>query len=138
MNKIFSAFKISLRALRAHKVRTALAVLGVMIGMIGVIVVFSAGEGINSLVVGQIESFGAESIQTEIKVPSNKTGGESERQSGMALMTGVQITTLTLDDMDAIKKLPNVKNGYGAFQRFDCNHEYIAFRFIMFQHGVLW
>jgi len=113
MNNILVAFKIGLKALSAHKVRTGLAVLGVMIGMTSIIIVFSAGAGLDNLIIGQIESYGAESIQTEIKVPSNKTGSASEQQSGMALMSGVQVTTLTLDDMEAVKKLSNVKNGYG-------------------------
>ncbi|MFC1751691.1 ABC transporter permease [Patescibacteria group bacterium] len=111
---IFKTFKIASRALGAHKVRTGLAILGVTIGMASIIVVFSAGEGINNLVLGQIESFGADAIQTELKVPSSKTGYESEQQSAFNLLTGVQVTTLTLDDAEAIKKLPNIKNAYGA------------------------
>jgi len=113
-NMFLSAFKIALGALKANKVRTGLAVLGVMIGMASVIIVFSAGEGIKGLIMGQIESFGAEAIQTEVKIPSSKKGYASEMQSGAGLATGVQVTTLTLDDKDAIMKLPNVKDGYGA------------------------
>ena len=51
MSSIFSAFKIAFRALSAQKIRTGLAVLGVMVGMTSVIIVFSAGEGIRGLVV---------------------------------------------------------------------------------------
>jgi len=113
MSNILSAFKIGLKALGAHKVRTGLAVLGVMIGITSIIIVFSAGAGLDNLISGQIESYGAESIQTEIKVPSSKTGSASEQHSGVALMSGVQVTTLTLDDMEAVKKLSNIKSGYG-------------------------
>lgn len=109
-----STFRIAIKALSAHKVRTGLAVLGVMIGMASIIIVFSAGEGINNLVMGQIESFGAETIQTEVKIPSNKKGFASEMQSGAGLVTGVQVTTLTLDDMKYMLRLPNIRDGYGA------------------------
>lgn len=115
MNKIFlSAFKIAFQALRAHKVRTGLAVLGVMIGIIAVIIVFSAGEGLNSLISGQIESFGSDIIETEIKVPNNKKGFASEQQSGISLLLGTQITTLTLNDMKDINKLSNIQDSYGV------------------------
>ncbi|MCF7835601.1 MAG: ABC transporter permease [Candidatus Marinimicrobia bacterium] len=109
-----STFKIAFRALSGHKIRTGLAVLGVMIGMASIIIVFSAGEGINSLVMGQIESFGAETIQTEVKIPSSKTGIASEQQSASSLMMGVQVTTLTLDDLKYMLRLPNIYGGYGA------------------------
>ena len=110
-----STIQISLRAMRANKVRTGLTVLGMVIGIASVIIVFSAGEGVNGLILGQIESFGGSDIvETEIKVPSSKQGGGSEIQSGTNLAMGVQITTLTLDDMEDIDRLPNVKKSYAG------------------------
>lgn len=100
--------------MRANKMRTALTLLGLVIGIMTVIIVFAAGEGIRGLVLGQIESFGTDTIYTEVKVPSNKTGSAGDNQSGNAQASGVQVTTLTLDDMEAFKKLPNVGLGYGA------------------------
>jgi len=112
--RIFSTFKIALKSLTSNKTRTGLAILGVTIGMASVIIVFSAGNGIDSLILGQVESFGADTIQVEIKVPSTKKGYASEQQSAANLAQGVQITTLTLDDIDELSKLTNVRNGYGA------------------------
>ena len=101
--------------MRANKLRTALTVLGIMIGIASVIIVYSAGEGINSLIVGQIESFGGtDLIETEIKVPSTKQGGGSETQSATNLAMGVQVTTLSLDDMDDINKLPLINRSYAG------------------------
>ncbi len=111
---IFSSVKTSLKLMRANKMRTALTLLGLVIGIMTVIIVFSAGEGIRGLVLGQVESFGTNTIYTEIKVPSNKPGAAGDNQSGSAQASGVQVTTLTLDDMAAVDKLPNVINGYGA------------------------
>jgi len=98
----------------ANKVRTGLTVLGMVIGIASVIIVFSAGEGINSLVLGQIESFGSsDMIETEIKVPStSKQTGEAE--AGMNMAMGVQVTTLTLDDMEDINEIPNIIDGYAG------------------------
>lgn len=107
-------FKISLQGLKANKLRTFLTVLGVVIGIAAIIMVFSAGEAVRGLIVGEVESFGTDIIQTEIKIPSNKKGAQAEQESATGLATGVQVTTLTLDDMEDVKGLPNVVDGYGA------------------------
>ncbi|MFC1756945.1 ABC transporter permease [Patescibacteria group bacterium] len=112
MSKIIVSFKIALRSLGAHKIRTGLAVLGVTIGMASIIIVFSAGEGVSNMIMGQIEAFGADVIQTEVKIPSSKKGTASEMQSGAGLLTGIQVTTLTVDDMEEVIKLQNIIDGY--------------------------
>ncbi len=111
---IFPTIQIALRAMRANKVRTGLTVLGMVIGITSVIIVFSAGEGINSLILGEIEAFGgSDMIETEIKVPSTQKQ-TSEVQAGMNLAMGVQVTTLTLDDMEDVNNIPNVIDGYAG------------------------
>lgn len=100
--------------MRANKARTALTLLGLVIGIMTVIIVYAAGEGIRSLVIGQVESFGTDTVYTEIKVPSNKTGSASDSNSNNAIASGVQVTTLTNDDMEALSTLPNIKKGYSA------------------------
>lgn len=100
--------------MRANKARTSLTLLGLVIGIMTVIIVFAAGEGIRGLVLGQIESFGTDTVITEIKVPTTKTGSAGESESGNAQASGVQVTTLTVDDMEAVEKLPNINKGYAA------------------------
>jgi putative ABC transport system permease protein len=102
-------------ALKTNKVRTALTVLGVVIGISSVIIVYSAGEGINGLIMSEVESFGgSDMVETEIKVPSTKQGAGSEVQSGTNLAMGVQVTTLTLEDMEDINDLKLVKDSYAG------------------------
>lgn len=113
---IASSIQLSLRSMRANKVRTALTVLGIMIGISAVIIVYSAGEGIRSLIMGQVESFGTDILETEIKIPSNKKGIAADSQSGSAIAQGVQITTLKLKDMEAVDKLANIKESYSGLQ----------------------
>jgi len=111
---LVSTTKTALKAMYANKVRTFLTVLGMVIGIASVIIVFSAGEGINSLIVGQIASFGSsDMIETEIKVPSTSKQ-TSDVASGMNMAMGVQVTTLTVEDMEDIKKLPNIIDGYAG------------------------
>jgi putative ABC transport system permease protein len=103
----------------ANKLRTGLTVLGIVIGVASVIIVYSAGEGIYNLLLGQIESFGTNIIETEIKVPSNKKGGEAEQESAMSLAGGTQITTLKIEDLEDLNKLSNISGGYAAIMSQD-------------------
>ncbi len=111
---IISSIKNSFQLMRANKARTALTLLGLVIGIMTVIIVYAAGEGIRSLVIGQVESFGTDTVYTEIKVPSNKTGTAGDNNSNSAIASGVQVTTLTNEDMEKITTLPNIKKGYAA------------------------
>jgi len=112
---LWSILKISLRSIKANKIRTGLTVLGIVIGIASVIIVYSAGEGISGLVYAQVESFGGtDLIETEVKAPTGKKGLAAERQSAIAIAQGAQITTLTLKDLADVSQLPNIKNAYAA------------------------
>lgn len=114
-NNITASLESAFIAFRTNKVRSALAVLGVTIGIASIIVVFAAGEGVRGLISEQVESFGADVVQAEIKVPSSKVGIAGETQSAISLLQGAQVTTMTLDDLEDILELPNVVNGFGLF-----------------------
>src|SRR3989344_5110698 len=107
----FSTLKIALVALRRNKVRTALTVLGIVIGISAVITVMSAGKGIKGFIVQQVETFGTDIIEVEIKVPSTS---HTSTENAMGQATGIEITTLKLEDDEAIRKLPNIKNSYAG------------------------
>ncbi len=109
MNK--NAFKIAWKALAINKVRTFLSVLGVVIGIAVVIVVVSAGEGIKNFVLGQLEVFGTNFIEIEVKVPNVS---KTSTQNAGGIVSGISITTLTEDDAKAIKNLSNIEDVYAA------------------------
>jgi len=111
---ILQSMKIAFHSLKSNMARSSLTVLGVVIGIASVIIVYSAGEGIRDLIMSQVESFGTDIIEAEIKVPTGKKGAAGEQQSGAAIAQGVQVTTLTLGDMEEINKLANVKNSYAG------------------------
>jgi ABC-type antimicrobial peptide transport system permease subunit len=110
MRNIIKTIIVALKAMKKNKVRTALTILGMVIGVASVIIVFSAGAGIESLIMGQIQSFGTNVIQTEIKVPSNKKGSSND----MGVAQGVQITTLNLNDLEDLNKIPNIRDTYAG------------------------
>lgn len=98
--------KMSVRTLRINKVRTLLTILGVIIGISSVMIIVSAGDSMKKLVNGQLDSFGSSLIQTETRVPEQSGGVSSQA-------TGVVITSMTLDDREAVNRLPNIASSYG-------------------------
>jgi putative ABC transport system permease protein len=111
MKRILLSLRFAIKTIVSHKARTILALLGVVIGVFSVVVVMSLGDGVKSFVLGQVESFGGNVIQVEVKVPST---GAMSSDNASSRGQGTQITTLVVDDKDAIKKLPNVTSAYAG------------------------
>lgn len=107
-----NSISFAIKSLKSHKLRTALTVLAVSIGIAAVIIVMSAGEGLRSLVMSQIETFGADLIQIEIKVPGT---AKNSSENAMGMAAGVAITTLKDSDREAIlKEIPQALAGYSG------------------------
>ncbi|MFA6594021.1 MAG: ABC transporter permease [Candidatus Buchananbacteria bacterium] len=103
------SLNIALKSLQNNKTRTALTVIGIIIGIAAVIIVMSAGEGLKGEILGQLEAFGSKIIQIEVKVP---TTGKNSAQNATTMAQGVAVTTMTMDDAEAIGKLPNIEAYY--------------------------
>ncbi len=103
IQKIQTAFELAWRSLRLNILRTSLTVLGVVIGAAAIIIVFSAGDGVSQLILGEIQSYGTDIIQTEVKVPSSKNSFSSG-----------EVTTLKIADMEAVNRIRNVQDSYAA------------------------
>jgi len=97
--------RLALRNLRQNRLRTALTILGVVIGIMSVIIVMAGGAGLRNYVLGQVDVFGSDYVQVEPKVP-----GVSETSSAniTGRSTGLAITTLKEKDGEAVGKLSNV------------------------------
>lgn len=113
---IKNSIQLAINSMIHNRSRTILTILGMVIGVSSIVVVFSAGEGIRGLITGQIESFGTNIIETEIRIPTDKNKSDVSQNTGSAtgMAQGIQITTMTLKDVEDIEKLPNIKSGYGA------------------------
>ena len=88
----------ALNTLRVNKLRTFLAVLGIVIGIGSVIALISLGQGSQAAISSQIESLGANLLTIS---PGSARGGFIQGGSGSA-------TTLTLEDAQAISTSPTV------------------------------
>lgn len=103
--------RFAIRTILSHRARTFLALLGVVIGVFAVVVVTALGDGVKGFILGQVESFGGNLIQVEVKIPNTgKMSGENASSRGQ----GTQITTLTVKDRDAIRRLGNVSAAYAG------------------------
>ncbi len=111
MNNLIALFTIAQTSLLRHKGRTLLSVVGITIGIATVLAIFSTGEGIKYLLESELNAFGTNYIQVEIKVPST---AQASTENATGIGQGVSITTLTLDDAEAIKALDNVTDYYAG------------------------
>ena len=89
-----STFRISLRALRVNKMRSALTMLGIIIGVGAVIAMLAVGTGASRKIAEQIASMGSNLL---IILPGSTTSG------GVRMGAGTQ-PTLTLNDAEEIQK----------------------------------
>ena len=105
---------LALVGLRANMTRTALSVLGIVIGVAAVIVIVSVGQGLKVLIVDQINVFGENMMSVQVKVPGSDYGASLQ-----SMVEGTVITTLKYDDVEAVrdkKRFPYIKavSGYSA------------------------
>jgi putative ABC transport system permease protein len=89
-----ATFRISLRALRVNKMRSALTMLGIIIGVGAVITMLAVGTGAKERISAQMASIGSNLL---IIMPGSSTSG------GMRMGSGTQ-STLTQDDAEAITR----------------------------------
>ncbi|HEX7153888.1 MAG TPA: ABC transporter permease [Thermoanaerobaculia bacterium] len=84
-------------ALRAHKLRSALTVLGIVIGVTTVIAMVSIIEGFNNNIIKNFQAFGATLVQFQKFDPQFGPGNRDESQR--------QRKELTIEDADALRAL---------------------------------
>src|SRR3990170_2613909 len=98
--KLSKSAVLSLEILAAHKLRTALSVLGIVVGVAAVVVIVSAGKGAEKRILDQIRDMGTNLIT----VSAGQTSLVAGRQRQMTI-----VTTLLPVDAEAIaKECPSV------------------------------
>ncbi len=83
MRSIFAAIRIALRAIARSKLRAALTVLGILIGVAAVVIVVALGSGMRDKVTGQFSSLGANIIY----IFPRSTQASGARQTTQARLT---------------------------------------------------
>ncbi|MDA0817741.1 MAG: ABC transporter permease [Planctomycetota bacterium] len=106
--------RLGFRSLLLHKLRSALAVLGILIGVTAVIWLVALGEGVSYQAQQQIKNLGATSIIVRSIKPTEESDSESGSRSGIAY-------GLLRDDYDRI--LANVPTITKAMPMREINRE---------------
>ncbi|ANE56583.1 MacB family efflux pump subunit [Methylomonas sp. DH-1] len=92
--ELAEAGKTALRSLRANLFRTALTLLGIVIGVAAVVTMLAVGQGSQEKVLEQMRAMGTNILSIRPGVPGFRGGGD--------------VATLTLADAEAIAELDNV------------------------------
>jgi len=98
--KLHYSIKTAIAGLRTHKSRSALTILGIVIGITSIILVMSLGEGAQNLILGQIKGLGATTI---IVLPGKISFGPSTAAQTMN-------DSLKEKDLNLINLKSNVPN----------------------------
>jgi len=99
---IRDAFKTATRSLTHRKMRSALTMLGIVIGIASVIILMSIGQSAQDLILGQVKSIGSNLI---IIMPGAPANGKF---SAPASSQGIVITSLKQRDVDSLQREPAV------------------------------
>jgi len=99
--KLSNSFFTALTGLKANKGRSALSILGIVIGVGAVIGVMSVGQGAQNLVLEQIQGLGSNLI---IIMPG---GSEQEERMPSMSLGGLTVKTLTKEDAEALSQNSN-------------------------------
>jgi len=94
------SIKTAINGLKTHKSRSALTILGIVIGITSIILVVSLGQGAQNLILGQVKGLGATTV---IVLPGKISFGPSTAASTMN-------DSLKEKDLNLIKTKANVPN----------------------------
>ena len=97
--RLIETIATSIKTLRAHKLRSVLTMLGMIIGIAAVIIIMAVGAGAQSLILNQISSTGTNLVGI---LP-----GASDENGPPASAMGITVTTLTYDDAQALNERRN-------------------------------
>lgn len=115
MTILLQSFLVAFKALMANKMRSALTMLGIIIGVAAVISLMSVGKGLQASVINRVQSLGTNLLYIR---------GAAVNQGGVGGGVG-DAQTLTAEDADAIKNSGNPAITLVAPQR-NSNFQVIA------------
>jgi putative ABC transport system permease protein len=98
--KFIESFIIAIRSLSANKLRSSLTMLGIIIGVGAVIAIMAGGAGMENYVTSTLEDLGTDVLYVQ---PANP-----DAPGAMGMAPGYATANLTLDDAEAIARIPSV------------------------------
>ena len=102
--KLTKSVKTAIVGLLAHKSRSALTILGIVIGIAAIMLIASVGSGAENLILGQIESLGSNVI---VVIPGKEPTGPTDPAATESLFSD----SLKQREFDALSDKSNVPSG---------------------------
>ncbi len=98
--KLIYSIKTATTGLRTHKSRSALTILGIVIGITSIILIMSLGAGAKDLILGQVEGLGAKNV---VVLPGQEPSGPSD-------LASLYADSLKERELTALRNKNNVPN----------------------------
>jgi len=101
--------QLGIQSLKRQKGRTILTMVALSIGIASVVIILSAGKGLEGMILGELDVYNPNVVNVEVRVP-----GKGNTGSVTSMASGVIITTLKNKDLDEVRKLDKVEavSGY--------------------------
>src|SRR5918999_29486 len=109
--KFIETLKLAIAAIWAHKLRSALTLLGMIIGVMAVVVVYSLIQGFNTYVDEKIAGIGAKSYTVQ------RFSMEDWRDTDSIAAAQRRNKELTLEDFEFLKSRLTLTDKFGAAAR---------------------
>jgi len=103
-----TSFFLATKSLRVNWGRTVLSLLGLVVGVLAIILVMGLTAGLKDFVLKQVESFGSNIIEIEVKLPGNK------QVSGGNALGASSVTSFKLKEAEKIAELSNINHWYAG------------------------
>jgi len=107
MNNIYAQIESAFISLMRQRSRTFLTIIAVAIGIASLIIMIAAGNGLKAMVMKELEVYGSDMINIEVRVP-----GKGSTGSATSFATGTTITTFKNKEVEEIRKSYNVQTLY--------------------------
>ncbi len=105
MLKLRTDIKIAIKNLKATRLRTALTILGVVIGISSITTTLSLGEGVKSMVAGQINSLGS----NQVTVRTGKPNLGPNKSFNFDFLAAMSTSTLNEEDLKSVQETKSVE-----------------------------
>lgn len=107
MNNLYAQIESAVISLMRQKSRTFLTIVAVAIGIASLIIMIAAGNGLKAMVLKELEVYGSDMINIEVRVP-----GKGSTGSATSFASGTTITTFKNKDVEEIRKSYNIETLY--------------------------
>src|SRR5438874_53780 len=101
LNFLYETFRLGLKSLHLHKLRSLLTALGIIIGVMAVIIMVAIGQGGKEAAIAQLQQLGAKNIVIRSIRPA-------ESAEATAKTTRVLNYGLHREDLERLKTLPHL------------------------------